>query len=251
MKIFLSNDDGIDAIGILALAKQLSQQNELFIIAPDGNRSVSSHSLTINKGVSLCKVDDICCNSAYKTSGTPADCVKLLAHKFTDFTPDVVVSGINNAHNLGTDIFYSGTVAIAYEASYYGYVSFAFSACSLNSNVCDEYAKYAEYIIKTLLPYSKEGTIWNVNFPDINNDIKGIKITKLGGRTFDDKYVEIGENLYQLRGVDVEFNKEMLDKDEDYDLYWIRKGYITVTPLVYDRTDYVKLDEINKKCIKF
>ena len=251
MKIFLSNDDGIDSNGLISLAKQLSKDNDMLIVAPDGNRSVCSHSLTVKKPITISPCDKLFGQPMYKTSGTPADCVKILEHHFTDFKPDVVVSGINKAHNLGSDIFYSGTVAIAYEAAYYGYIAFAFSAYSLGESPFDEYSPYAEKIINALLPYSEPSTIWNVNFPDVDVNIKDIKITKLGNRTYDDKYVFVCDDNYQLTSTDIKFDDKSLQIEEDYDLYWIKNGYITVTPLVFDRTDYAKLEEIIDKCIKF
>ena len=249
MNVFLSNDDGIESNGLLELAKRLKSKNNLLIVAPDGNRSVCSHSLTIRKPIMLTKCDALDGVECYKTSGTPVDCVKLLSHHFINFKADVVLSGINKAHNIGSDIFYSGTVAIAYEAAYYGYVAFAFSAYSLGESPFDVYAEYAERIIEKLYPISQKGTIWNINFPDVDKEIQGIKITKLGNRTYDDEYRRLDDEQFILHSTDV-----VLDEcgcvDTDCDLYWVRKGYITVTPLVYDRTDYKILEELKNKCIK-
>ncbi len=249
MNIFISNDDGVESNGLIMLAERLKKENNILIVAPDGNRSVCSHSLTIRKPIKLIECNAVEGVESYKISGTPADCVKLLSHYFKDFKADVVVSGINKAHNIGSDIFYSGTVAIAYEAAYYGYVAFAFSAYSLGESPFELYSEYADKIIKMLYPLSRKGTIWNVNFPDVDKTIKGIKITKLGNRTFDDEYRQISADEFMLHSTDV-ILEECDDVYTDCDLYWVRKGYITVTPLVYDRTDYTILDELKKKCVR-
>ena len=127
MRILVANDDGIESEGIKTLAKVLSKRHKVTIVAPDGNRSAFSHSLTISKNLIFKEVkvsDDF---DAYTVSGTPADCVKFALHYFTDEKFDMVCSGINMGNNLGSDIMYSGTVAAAVEANFLGLKSIAFS----------------------------------------------------------------------------------------------------------------------------
>ncbi len=246
MNILISNDDGINSNGLLSLAKKLSESNRVMVVAPDGNRSAYSHSLTLSKTLELkkCHVENC---EAYSLSGTPADCVKFAKLVFNDFKADIVVSGINKGHNLGSDILYSGTVSVACEAAFFGNISFAFSSFSHGESDFDGYSVYAEKIINLLLRYSVNGDIWNVNFPNVSADkINGIKFTKLGKHVYMDKYVKVEGERYMLVGSpDEEFVN-----DKDSDIEWIKKGYITVTPILFDKTNYSKIKELNERCIK-
>ncbi len=247
MKILISNDDGIESKGLKILAERIAREHEVLIVAPDGNRTASSHSLSIGKRIELNKCTQFKNCNAYSLSGTPADCVKFAKLYFKDFKPDVVLAGINKGHNLGSDILYSGTVSIALEAGFFGDISFAFSAFSLNDRNFDCYAEYALKIIEALLPYSSSGDIWNVNFPDDSEaGIKGVKITSLGKQIYTDRYELIGENEFKLVG-------ELVDHDKnhfDCDVEWVKKGYVTVTPILLDKTNYKKLLEVKNLCEK-
>lgn len=242
MKILICNDDGINSIGIKRLAEKLSLKHEVLVIAPDSNRSACSHSLSIFKEISIKKLDEDR-YTAYSISGTPADCVKIAMLKFPFFKPDVVLSGINDKHNLGSDTMYSGTLAIAIESSFFGNVSFAFSAFTLNEKKLDIYCEYVEKIVTHLLPLSNKGDVWNVNFPE--NDIKGIKITPLGKQIYTDRYEESNGNI-MLVG-------ELVDHDEnpiDCDVEWVKKGYISITPILFNKTDYKKVKKTKRLCKK-
>lgn len=244
MKILLCNDDGIESNGIKILAEKLSNNNEVLVIAPDGNRSACSHTLTVRESVKVAQFDKINGCKAFAISGSPADCVKIARHIFTDFEPDVVISGINKGHNLGSDILYSGTVAIAYEAAFFGFPSFSFSAFSHGESDFGLYSDYAIKILDKLMPFTKKGQIWNVNFPDNDLIIKGIKFTPLGARVYKDEYRADGLGGYMIYG-------EIDDKIPFYDcdFHWNRLGYITITPLKYDKSDYETLKDIGEKCI--
>ena len=243
MNILISNDDGIFSNGIIKLAEKLSEKNNVLVIAPSDNRSACSHSLTIGKVIELCEHSLSDKYKAYSITGTPCDCVKFAKLNFKDFKADVVVSGINKAHNLGSDILYSGTVAIACEASFFDNVAFAFSAFNYDDSDFTKYSEYAQHIIDKLLPVSNPGDIWNVNFPDWNlGEIKGIKITQLGKQLYSDRYEKVGDNQFVLVG-------ELLSHEnnaEDCDIEWIKKGYITITPLLFNKTNYTKLKETHQ-----
>lgn len=246
MNILLSNDDGITSNGLISLAKKLSEKNNVLVVAPDGNRSAFSHSLTLSRKLQLNKAEIQNC-TAYSLSGTPADCVKFAKLVFKDFNADIVVSGINRGHNLGSDILYSGTVSIACEAAYFGNVSFAFSAFSHGESDFSGYSDYAEKIIDALLPYSDTGDIWNINFPEVDAcDVKGIRITKLGKHKYLDKYVKIDKNNYMLVGTP----DEEYVNHEDSDIEWIKKNYITVTPILFDRSNHEKIKSLKGLCEK-
>ncbi len=246
MNILISNDDGIISNGLKSLAKRLSLNNNVMVVAPDGNRSAYSHSLTLSKTLVL-KEHNEENYRAYSLSGTPADCVKFAKLVFKDFNADIVVSGINKGHNLGSDILYSGTVSVACEAAYFGNIAFAFSAFSHGESDFEGFSEYAEKIINVLLPHSKEGDIWNINFPECDaKEIKGIKFTRLGRHEYIDKYVKIdGENYMLVGSPDDEFIN-----DENSDIEWVKKGFITITPILFDRTDFSKIEEVTKICIK-
>ncbi len=245
MNILISNDDGIKSNGIIELAKRLKDKHNVLVIAPDGNRSASSHSLTITKSIKVKQNFDIEGAKAYQTSGTPADCVKIAKLMFKDFDADIVVAGINKGHNIGSDILYSGTVSIALEASFFGYVAFAFSAYSLTESNFKLYSEYAERIIDYLLPISKVGDVWNVNFPP-TDEIKGVKITPLGKQYYTDEYVKVANDEYILQG-EIKVHNE---NEKDCDVEWIKKGYITITPILFNKTDYNKVKEVKNICIK-
>lgn len=245
MNVFISNDDGIKSLGLKAIAEKMAQKHNVLVIAPDGNRSAVSHSLSIRNSIIVNKVKAKNYD-AYSISGTPADCVKFAKIMFSDFNIDVVIAGINRGHNLGSDILYSGTVAIACEASFFEHVSFAFSSYNLMCADYDLFAVFAEKIIEELLPISEKGDIWNVNFPDNDKEIKGIKFTPLGRHIYSDRYEKIGENEYKLVG-QPQLNDNI---DEDCDISWGEKGYITITPILFNKTNYEKLNKVKEKCEK-
>ena len=245
MNILISNDDGINSNGIVELAKMLAKKHNVLVVAPDGNRSASSHSLTIANSVKVKQNFDIEGCLAYQTSGTPADCIKIAQLMFKDFKSDIVVAGINKGHNIGSDILYSGTVSIAYEASFFGHIAFAFSAYSLEESNFKIYAEYAEKIIEYLLPVSSTGDMWNINFPP-TDEIKGIKITALGKQYYTDEYVKVADDEYVLEGEIMLHN----ENEEDCDVEWIKKGYITITPILFNKTDYNKVNKVKDLCVE-
>lgn len=246
MNILMSNDDGIYSQGLRVLAKKLSKNNNILIVAPDGNRSAYSHSLTISDALKLTEENIENCK-AYSLSGTPADCIKFAKLVFSDFKADIVVSGINKGHNIGSDILYSGTVSIACEAAYFGDISFAFSSYSLDGGDYEGYSDYVVKIIDKLLPLSQKGDIWNINFPKVPaKNIKGIKFSSLGRHEYIDKYVKIDDDRYILVGSPCE--KTVYDENSDIAL--IRDDYITITPILFDRTDFKKLSDVRLKCEK-
>lgn len=242
MKILICNDDGIESNGLKCLAEKLAENNEILVVAPKENRSACSHTLTIHDSVSVTKYDRIKGCKAYFINGSPVDCVKIALHVFGDFKPDLVISGINKGHNLGSDILYSGTVAITYEAAFFGLPAFAFSAFSHGESDFSLYSDKCVEILNKLLPYTKSCSIWNINFPDTDLKIKGVKYTPLAKSVYLDRYDKQPDGSYKLVGIiedDLPFS--------DCDAYWNRNGYITITPLLYDKTDFITLRTIREK----
>ncbi len=245
MNILLCNDDGIFNNGLVTFAKQLSNKNNVLVVAPKHNCSAMSHSLSIEKELIL-EEENIKGCRAYSLTGTPVDCVKFAMLHFNDFNADVVVAGLNNAHNIGSDILYSGTVSICYEASFFGKISFAFSLYNRVVKDYEKYSKLAENIIYSLLPCSNPGDIWNINFPSEELEIKGVKIAPLGKNLYSDRYEKTGENKFKLTGEVI----NCMENLEDCDIEWLKKGYITITPLVYDKTNFTKVQKVKDLCIK-
>ena len=179
MKILISNDDGYQAAGIQILINELKKIADLIVVAPDRNRSGSSSSLTLDKAVKVTKVDD----NIYYTDGTPTDCVHIALTGLINFTPDLVVSGINHGPNMGDDTIYSGTVAAAMEGYLLNIPSFAVSMGNDNPKNFITAAKVTDDLIKLYNKKKFTSTLLNINVPDIPyNSLKGIEITRLGKR---------------------------------------------------------------------
>lgn len=176
LNILISNDDGIYAPGIIKLAEAAKSFGDVTVVAPAGQRSAAAHGITIRAGIRIKKVDDFPVPQvkAYSISGTPADCIKIANAYLLEQKPDIVFSGINNGYNAGTDISYSGTVAVALEATLKNIPAIAFSTCMNDDYI--ELDKYLHEIIEKLIGQDAgEGKAWNVNFPGcIQGECKGI-----------------------------------------------------------------------------
>ncbi|MBZ9688810.1 5'/3'-nucleotidase SurE [Clostridium estertheticum] len=248
MRLLITNDDGINAKGIYALAKALEKNHEVIIVAPDNERSACGHSITLSRPLIVKEVVlEGLESKAFSVDGTPADCVKIAINKLIDGKIDMVVSGINKGLNLGTDVLYSGTVSAAIEASIYKVPSMAISM-QINKDV-ENYemaAKYAGEILLTAKANNiKNDIVLNVNVPILKeNEIKGIKVCKIGSRLYNNCYTGIaGENNethYEIKG-------QLKDiHEEDSDTLYFKEGYVTVTPLHYDLTNFKILNDVSE-----
>ena len=165
-KILITNDDGITADGIIRLAKAATKFGEVWVVAPESQRSAMSHSITLRTYIDVWKVDfPVEGVHAYAISGTPADCVRIGVLNIMPQKPDVVFSGINFGYNSATDLQYSATAGAAFEARFQGIRAIAFSEGMTDCHEVTD--KYLEQVIEELI--DKElgyGEIWNVNFPD-------------------------------------------------------------------------------------
>lgn len=237
MNILLCNDDGFEAKGIRKLAVELSKNHNVRIVAPKQNCSGFSQSLTFRRAVKVEKQEMPDGIETYSVSGTPADCVKIAHHIMEDFSIDLVISGINDGYNLGSDVYYSGTVGIALQGAVLNYPSIAFSAPPKTEHL-DFYVRQCERIIQKLikLPFAA----WNVNFPPVDpKDIKGLRFTKVGVIHYTDTYL-IDKNEYTLVG-DIITDKY---NEDDADVEQCKAGYITVSPISRCRTDFEVLTEV-------
>lgn len=246
----VSNDDGIRAAGITALIKALSSQEgvNVYVCAPDGQRSGNSQSISLNGTVYVSEVEIDGANLAWQTSGTPADCVKIGLQKCEELgiEIDMVFAGINMGSNVGKDTLYSGTVGAAKEAAVSGYKAVALSVaghhCTHFDGACNIAIEYVEKLKDFLTP----ALILNINVPDLPEDeIKGVKFTKLGPRYFKDRFwehVDEGPGIYKLDGAPGDFS----DLGDEYDVCAMQSGYASITPLHFDYTDYRVLEDLKK-----
>lgn len=247
MNILLTNDDGYQAEGILALAQALQEigSHNVVIFAPQSNRSACSHSLTVRRPIKVLQGNDVYGAKVYYTDGTPADCVKY-ACLYMQACPDLIMSGINIGSNAGTDVVYSGTVAAAFEGRIMGYKAAAFSINSFNPDkeLLMSAARYFCSKIDEIIKYElRPNAILNYNYPNCK-EIKGEVFTPLGLQLYDDMYTthETDAELFLLQGRPITHEKNI----EDCDIEWINKGYVTCTPLSYDVTDYELLNKLKK-----
>ncbi len=242
MRILVTNDDGIESEGIQSLASVLTKiGHKVTVVAPDGNRSAFSHSLSIHKKLVLMSLNSGKPFDEYTLSGTPADCVKFACHYFGNKF-DIVCSGINIGNNLGSDTCYSGTVAAGLEANFFGIRSIAFSNVSHENCRFDYNTKVIEKIFDKLCFCSSPEYVLNVNL--LNGEDKGVKFARLGNQLYSDEYQKNDDGTYVLTGVPVPF-----DKTEDSDVVLSRNGYITVTPIIYDRTAHAAIKKFKE--VKF
>ncbi len=242
MKILISNDDGVVANGIKVLSETLAEEHEVYVIAPDRERSAAGHSLTLHTPL---RVEELEPKNGIKrcwvTTGTPGDCVKIGVNAILgeDEKPDIVISGINHGPNLGSDILYSGTVSCAMEGAMMGYPSIATSLASLRNDYEDFHyaAAFVAELLNRLDKYKiPPKTILNINIPGLEKeDIAGIAITELGSRMFTDAYERRvdprGKVYYWMAG-------ELINEPEDAstDIAAVRNNKISITPVTFEMT---------------
>lgn len=237
MRILLSNDDGVHADGIQALCKVFGQDAEIVVVAPDRERSASSHGITLHRELYVEKTTVDGASLAYQTSGTPVDCVKwALATLQLDHPFDLMFSGINAGANLATDVLYSGTIAAAGEASLQGVPSIAFSLLGPPFDF-DHAAKTAYDLYKTKLGTLDwpNDTFLSVNLPRVSSADK-FMWTTLGVRKYHDEFLtdvdESGRQIYRYGGDIVD---ERGDGTVDVDV--IQAGFVSITPIRYRFTN--------------
>lgn len=248
MKLLLTNDDGVHAKGIYALCKELEKYHDIIVVAPEDQRSATSHSITIREPLIVKKVELPGLKSkAYSVSGTPADCVRMGLDQLVESDIDMVISGINIGYNLGTDVLYSGTVSAAVEATLCGLPAIAVSTHhDAEISVYETAATYVHQVIEKAVKNKLQNDIvLNVNVPSIEKQyIKGLKVCKIGTLQYRAFYRESKREdesrVYTLEG------EEIVDQIEETDAYYVGKGYITITPLHYDLTNFSILKDVTK-----
>ncbi|MBN2020749.1 MAG: 5'/3'-nucleotidase SurE [Sedimentisphaerales bacterium] len=245
MNILLTNDDGIFAPGLSAIYKELITLGSVSVVAPDASRSGTSHSITFNRPIVCNKVDVNGLFTGYSIEGSPADCVKLAVMQLCEEPFDVLVAGINNGANTGINVYYSGTVAAAMEGVLLGIPSVAMSVAAEEQMDYTAAAKYCVQILKQLLPV-EQGAVVNINIPLLSQGSpRGIKVVPQSNRAFDEYYEpqkdENGQTVYQLAGGPHPFD------DAQTDTVALIEGFISVTALAPDMTDYKRTKRLRKK----
>ncbi len=240
--ILLTNDDGISSPGIKVLEDAFSALGDVYTVAPETEQSAVAHALTLHRPLRAEKVG----RNRFYVNGTPTDCVIVAVNKLLPKTPDIIVSGINNGANLGDDITYSGTVAAAIEGTLLGIRSIAVSLAtdykngnglSSYSKELEEAARFAkETALKVLGKGLPQDTLLNINVPAADK-IKGMKITKQGKRVYDSSIQELkdprGRECYWIGGGEPQW-----EPGGNTDLEAVHSGYISVTPVHLDLTNY-------------
>jgi 5'-nucleotidase len=263
MKVLLTNDDGIQAIGLNAMRRALQEVPgvELAVIAPDSNRSATARSITTRKPLWVEEVDFGDGTSGFATDGTPVDCVRFAAlglvadgpsGRFAE--PELIVSGINHGANLGDDITYSGTVAAALEGVVLGIPAIAVSQQAYPGRLeswigrdwqqerFDDAASFTARLVEELAEVPMpEGTLLNVNCPAAN--VSGARACRLGKRIYRDRLElaeeEGGRRRYRIYGEEPGYHHE-----EGTDFAAIAAGRIAVTPLHFDLTDEAGIEAL-------
>src|SRR3990167_3489356 len=239
LRVLISNDDGVYAKGIVALAEAIKKIAAVNVVAPDRNRSGASNSLTLTAPLHLKTLD----NGYVSVEGTPTDCVHVAITGLLDVTPDMVVSGINAGANLGDDVWYSGTIAAAMEGRFLGLPAIAMSL--VGETHYETAAKVACELIHHILNESlPPATILSVNVPDVTfEELRGYEVTRLGTRHCAAPTIKQqdprGHEIYWVGPAGAE-----QDAGPGTDFYAIRQNKVSITPLRMDLTHYESFDNL-------
>ena len=249
MHILLTNDDGLRATGIQILKKEMATYaDKISVIAPSGERSAASHSLTIHRALYCHEMPRRDKNiREVLVAGTPVDCVKMAMEYFLkEDKPDLIISGINNGYNLGSDVLYSGTVAAAMEGPYYHTPSMAVSMARMDEDRCVEVARLAREITEKLFVKRHFQGILNVNIPpegEISSD--NAKVVPQAVQIYHNVIAERedldGSKCYRILG-DIDMSLAPADSD----VACIRDSHISLTPLHWRQTAIDKFEEVKE-----
>lgn len=241
-RILVTNDDGIHSPGIIALAEALETLGEVMVVAPAHEMSAASHSLTLTRPLRIDEID----SRHYSVDGTPTDCVTLAMNQILkDHPPDLVVSGINKGGNLGDDVTYSGTVAGALEASIYGLPGIAVSLVQRTNFDFRHAAQFAAELARRVLGDGlPRGTLLNVNVPP--GEIRGVRVTRQGNKIIRPNVIE-GTDPRQRKYYWIGEESLIWNEEAGTDYEALRQGFLSITPLRTDLTDYNALEELKSR----
>ncbi|HJU90341.1 MAG TPA: 5'/3'-nucleotidase SurE [Gemmatimonadaceae bacterium] len=245
MRLLCTNDDGILAHGLDCLVRAASPLGEVTIVAPDREQSATSHSLTLHHPVRPVLRGE----RRFQVDGTPTDCVMLAVEALMEERPDFVLSGVNHGHNMGEDVLYSGTVAAAMEGLTLGIpsiaLSFAGGDLGADPRMLEDQLNVLTELLRHLTSLERipRDTLLNVNLPARPaSEIRGARLTRLGRRVYSDSLMKMhdprGRPIYWIGGGSAAWSG-----GEDSDFRAVRDGYISVTPLHLDLTNYKLLED--------
>lgn len=236
----LTNDDGPFSEGVQELGRTLRQFGRVVTVVPHQEMSGSSHALTLNRPLRLKEIEP----DFYIVNGTPADCTYLgLFHILKTNRPNLVVSGVNNGYNMGEDVIYSGTVAGAMEGFFHGIPAVALSAKGFQSlgTILDHFSTMLPQILEM-----EEKSILNINFPE--GEIRGTVMTRLSNRVYPGK-VEPCQQARNQQALWIGGVPPVWDDKPGTDIVEVVKGFVSVTPLQSDLTDFKKMETV-RTCLK-
>lgn len=247
--LFLAtNDDGYLAQGLQVMGAVLDELGDVYVVAPDREQSATSHSLTLHHPLRVARLDE----RRYHVDGSPTDCVLLAVHgDLLPRRPDFVFSGINHGGNMGEDVSYSGTVAAAMEGTILGIPSVAISLVGGDASLLEGYFETVLAIAREIIstPRDKsfpEDTLLNINLPPLPApNVKGIRVAPLGKRVYENPVLvdkdPRGKTYYWIGGSEPTWRGE-----EDSDFRQVDEGYIAITPLHLDLTNYKTIQDLRK-----
>jgi 5'-nucleotidase len=239
--ILVTNDDGIHSVGLQCLAKALRRVGEVWVVAPDRERTAVAHAVTLHKPLRVHQLD----KRVYAVNGTPVDCVNLALLNILPTQPRLLVSGINKGVNLGDDVLYSGTVSAAVEGTILGVPSMAVSQEGRDEFHFSTGAEYAVRVARLILQKGlPEETLVNLNIPNrAPEGVTGVRVTCLSRRRFDNPVIEKvdphGRSYFWIAGTRISWSRS---KDADHEA--IAEGAVSLTPLHLDSTNYSALDQL-------
>ena len=247
LHVLISNDDGINAEGIFALSQEIKKIADVTVVAPATQQSAVGHAITVNyplRAVPYQKNNNF---FGYAVDGTPADCVKLGVKFLVKEKPDLVISGINHGSNTAINIIYSGTVSAATEGTILGIPSIAISLTSYQNLDFTYAAKFASRLALLVAERGlPKGTLLNVNIPAVPEDlIKGVMLTRQGISVWEDRFDArrdpANREYYWLTGA-----MNVLDTEDDADQIAVKNNYVSVTPVKYELTDRLLLENMKE-----
>lgn len=254
VRILLTNDDGVHAPGILALKRALDPLGDVFVVAPDANRSAIGRGITIRDALAVDEVEMADGTHAFATDGTPVDCVRLAVLGLIGEKPDVVVSGANLGLNLGDDVTYSGTVAAALEGVLLGLPAIAVSQAALGGgsgpDLDYDFTAVTAFAARLVPLACRERfprhVLLNINGPGVGPDgLRGARVTRLGRRVYNDT-LELQSTSGARRHYRIYGEPLRHDEQPGTDLSAIDENLLSVTPLHFDLTDLAGMDAIER-----
>ncbi len=239
MRILITNDDGLYAEGIALLVEWAKTKGDVTVVAPKVEQSGKSHAIDFTRPIEIKKVDLWADVRSYYMDSTPADCIRFAVLGMKE-KYDLILSGINRGFNLGKDIVYSGTAGAIFEGGRLGIPGIAFSTDPTTLDGAKAHLnRVYNFIMENRL--LEESMLYNVNLPNSHGEIR---ITKQGGVYFHDEFKYLGGDIWEQGGYIIEEN----EGDDRLDTDSVRDGFVSITPLVSDRTNHLAFEKIKDLC---